>query len=146
MHQYRSFPPCSNAIFAHCINQTNETSGFDPVAFFKMSLRCNQWSKSNKIHSNWYWPPHIYYVWKLETNNEKLIVKNLCRKKIPITFSQGCTFLHGLQNNVNQDKTTAHSHYDVHINRSQRMPCFVIADTRGFSNGELEWVTWGQCS
>ena len=30
------------------INETNVTSGFDPVAFFKMSLKCNQWSKYNK--------------------------------------------------------------------------------------------------
>ena len=28
------FSPCSNSIFAHCINQTNATSGFDPVTFF----------------------------------------------------------------------------------------------------------------
>ena len=35
MHQYRSFSPYSNAIFAHCIDQTNVTSGFDPIAFFK---------------------------------------------------------------------------------------------------------------
>ena len=34
MHQYRSLPPSSNAIFAFCINQTIVTSGFYPVAFF----------------------------------------------------------------------------------------------------------------
>ena len=51
IHQYRFFSPCSNAIHAHCINQTNATSGFDPVDIFKMSLRCNQWSKSNKNYS-----------------------------------------------------------------------------------------------
>ena len=62
IHQYRYFPPCSNSIFAHCINQTNATSGFDPVTFFKMSLRYNQWSKSNKNLQNWYLPPHIYHV------------------------------------------------------------------------------------
>ena len=62
IHQYRSFSPCSNSIFAHCINQTNATSGFDPVNFFKMSLRHSQWSKSNKNLHNWYWPPHIYHV------------------------------------------------------------------------------------
>ena len=62
IHQYRSFSPCSNSIFAHCINQTNATSGFDPVTFFKMSLRHSQWSKSNKNVHNWYWPPHIYHV------------------------------------------------------------------------------------
>ena len=48
IHQYRSFSPCSNSIFVHCINQTNATSGFDPVTFFKMSLRYTQWSKCNK--------------------------------------------------------------------------------------------------
>ena len=42
------FSPCSNAVFARCINQTNATSDFDPVAFFKMSLRFNQLLKSNK--------------------------------------------------------------------------------------------------
>ena len=42
IHQYRSFSPCSNPIFAHCINQTNATSGFDPISFFKMSLMNNQ--------------------------------------------------------------------------------------------------------
>ena len=46
------FSPRSNVIFAHCINQTNATSGFDIVAFFKMSLRCNQRSKSNKNQQN----------------------------------------------------------------------------------------------
>ena len=73
MHQYPYFFPFSNAIFAHCINQTNATSGFYPVAFFKMSLKCNEWSKSNKNRQNLYWPPHIYYVWKLEqTTKNKL--------------------------------------------------------------------------
>ena len=62
IHQYRYFSPCSNSISAHCINQTNATSGFDPVTFFKMSLRYNQWSKSKKILQNLYWPPHIYHV------------------------------------------------------------------------------------
>ena len=33
---------------------------------------------------------HILCV-KTRTNNEKYIVKNLCRKNITITFSQGCT-------------------------------------------------------
>ena len=46
------FSPCSYAILAHCINQTNATSGLDPVAFFKMSLRFNQWLKSNKNQQN----------------------------------------------------------------------------------------------
>ena len=48
IHQYWSFSTCFNAILAHCIYQTNATSGFNPVALFKMSLRCNQRSKPNK--------------------------------------------------------------------------------------------------
>ena len=70
IHQYRSFSPCSTSIFGHCINQTNATSGFDPVTFFKMSLRYNQWSKSNKNLQNWYWPPHIYHRYKIEQNKK----------------------------------------------------------------------------
>ena len=62
IHQYRCFSPCSSSIFAHCINQTNATSGFDPVTFFKMSLKYNQWSKSNKYLLNWYWLPHMHHV------------------------------------------------------------------------------------
>ena len=54
------FSPCSNAIFAHLIKQTNATSGVYPVAFFKMSLRCNQWSKSNKI--NRIYTDHLTYI------------------------------------------------------------------------------------
>ena len=38
LHQNWSFPPCSNAILANCIYQTNATSGFGPVAHFKISL------------------------------------------------------------------------------------------------------------
>ena len=33
---------------ASWISKTNATSGFDPVAHLKMSLKCNRWSKSNK--------------------------------------------------------------------------------------------------
>ena len=73
IHQYRYFSPCSNSIFAHCINQTNATSGFDPVTFFKMSLRS-----------------HISCI-KTRTKYKKWMIKKLCRKKIPITFSQRCT-------------------------------------------------------
>ena len=62
IHQYRSVSPCSNSIFVHCTNHANATSGFHPVTFFKISLRYNQWSKSNKKLQNWYWPPHIYHV------------------------------------------------------------------------------------
>ena len=61
IHQYQYFSPCSNSISAHCINQTNATSGLDPVTFFKISLRYYQWSISNKNLQNWYWPPHIYH-------------------------------------------------------------------------------------
>ena len=60
MHQYRSLSPRSNAILAHCINQTNATSGFDPVAYSKISMRCNQWSKSNKI--KWINIDHLTYI------------------------------------------------------------------------------------
>ena len=48
MHQYRSFSPCFNANLAPRMNETNVTSGFGPVAIFKLSLECNQLSKYNK--------------------------------------------------------------------------------------------------
>ena len=42
------FFSCLDVTHAHCIGHTNAISAFDLVALFKISLRCNQWSKSNK--------------------------------------------------------------------------------------------------
>ena len=39
---------CLDVIHAHCRAQAHVISGFDLVAIFKVSLVCNQWSKSNK--------------------------------------------------------------------------------------------------
>ena len=90
IHQYRSFSPCSNSIFAHCINQTNATSGFDPVTFFKISLRYNQWPKSNKNSQNWCYTStsHILCI-ETRTNYKKRMIKNLCRKKFRWLFHRG---------------------------------------------------------
>ena len=87
MHKYRYFVPCSNAIFANGINQTNATSGFYPVAFFKLSMRYNQWSRSNKSQQNLYWRPHIYYVWKLEQNTKNKLQKNCVEKNSDYFFT-----------------------------------------------------------
>ena len=43
------FFPCLDVIHVHYIGQTNAKLGFDLVAHFKLSMRCNHWSNCSKI-------------------------------------------------------------------------------------------------
>ena len=88
IHRFWFFSPCFNATLAHCINQTNATSGFDPIAIFQISLKWNQWSKSSDNLKNSYWPPHIYHAWKLEQTTKK-DGKQFVSKKYSDYFSKG---------------------------------------------------------